>query len=785
MLIASWLKSLTLRGSLRSSRRSRARRRPHGHVPALQQIEVLEDRCLLSAGALDPTFGNGGSVTNDFSDYIAHVAVNPSDGKIRGLSYDGRELAGFNADGSLDTSFGTQGIATTGFDGPGNMTIDASGRVVVVGMGGNSGIDICVSRLLPDGSPDPSFGSGGQVTISSSFVMADYYFSDGIGGGQWESNVTIASHFLGGIYNNVGIDSHGRIIVAGITRYRGQNISDLITVARFNADGSLDTSFGSGGKLVTSFLSKLLPTNLDFARTTIGRQDLQMVIDGNDRIILADEYSQSDSYDITLSDGSTYTVTHDGGAFNGIALARFNTDGTPDDTFGDRGKVLTDSFGATADEAVGLAIDSSGNLVVSGGSVMPNGVTNPEVFDVARHNASDGSLDTSFGDGGQVVTDFGFDANAVGFEVLGTTLDSSDRIVAAGWTWDAGVDDSHLLLARLLADGSLDSSFGTGGKVTTVLTDNDGLYAAAIDGSGRIIGGGWSGLDPYPSLVARFFSESNTTSLPAGDNGPALTLAAPSDTSLTDVAAVPNPSPADAPAGVQFPLGSFTFNVVGVASGGATTVTLDYPADVTVDTYYQYGPTPDNATPHWYEFLYDGTTGAVIDDVNHIITLFFVDGQRGDHDLTANGVIVDPGSPALRPTEVTIEVRPVLNLNSQGTVDVTIVSTDTFDAATVDPNTVVFAYALPVSSLLKDVDGDGRLDLVLTYNVQDTNLGAIYDQLLLDDLNGDGVLDSSRQEASVSVVGTTADGTDFIGSDTVNLFLSGKSLRDLLDELFS
>ena len=61
------------------------------------------------------------------------------------------------------------------------------------------------------------------------------------------------------------------------------------------------------------------------------------------------------------------------------------------------------------------------------------------------------------------------------------------------------------------------------------------------------------------------------------------------------------------------------------------------------DTYYKFGPTAGNATPHWYEFLYDGSTGAVIDNAQHTITLHFVDGERGDDDLVANGTIVDPG----------------------------------------------------------------------------------------------------------------------------------------------
>jgi len=79
--------------------------------------------------------------------------------------------------------------------------------------------------------------------------------------------------------------------------------------------------------------------------------------------------------------------------------------------------------------------------------------------------------------------------------------------------------------------------------------------------------------------------------------------------------------------------------------GVALTLTLH--GNETVATYYKYGPTPDAPTPHWYEFLYDGTTGAEID--GNTITLHFVDGQRGDADLIANGVLVDPGAPGVPP----------------------------------------------------------------------------------------------------------------------------------------
>ena len=80
----------------------------------------------------------------------------------------------------------------------------------------------------------------------------------------------------------------------------------------------------------------------------------------------------------------------------------------------------------------------------------------------------------------------------------------------------------------------------------------------------------------------------------------------------------------------------------------ATTVTLTLQPGLQVDSYYNFGPTPDNPDPHFYEFLFDGTTGAEI--FADRIVLHFVDGQRGDHDLTENGEIVTRGGPATNAT---------------------------------------------------------------------------------------------------------------------------------------
>ncbi len=134
--------------------------------------------------------------------------------------------------------------------------------------------------------------------------------------------------------------------------------------------------------------------------------------------------------------------------------------------------------------------------------------------------------------------------------------------------------------------------------------------------------------------------------------------------------------------------------------------------------------------------------------------------------------------------QVQIDVKPdAVNLASNGKIAVTIFTTSDFDAAQVDVSTVVFAGAHAVSSSLQDVDGDGDLDRVLLFNTQDTDLKAIYQELLADDADADGVLDSTRQVAQVRLTGETLADESFEGYDSVTLFLSGKSLRDLLDQM--
>src|SRR5262249_51395919 len=157
-----------------------------------------------------------------------------------------------------------------------------------------------------------------------------------------------------------------------------------------------------------------------------------------------------------------------------FAVARYNADGTLDTTFSFDGKVTTD-FGGD-DRAFSVAIQADGKIVVAGASL-----TNPgDDFALARYNP-DGSLDAGFGTGGKVTTAFGSGldhANAC-------TIQADGKIVAVG------ADGGDFALARYNSDGSLDGTFGTGGKVTTDFGGQlEEAFGVAMQADGKIVAAG-------------------------------------------------------------------------------------------------------------------------------------------------------------------------------------------------------------------------------------------------------------------------------------------------------
>ena len=151
----------------------------------------------------------------------------------------------------------------------------------------------------------------------------------------------------------------------------------------------------------------------------------------------------------------------------------------------------------------------------------------------------------------------------------------------------------------------------------------------------------------------------------SGSDDDVLTLSAPTGSELTNVVVGVNPAPTDPDnpeaAGITFPVGFLNFDV-SEFEDSEVAVRLQLPtgtSDQAFNTFWKFGPTPDNPTDHWYEFLYDGTTGAQFIDTDadglaDEVLLHFVDGERGDSDLTQDGLIIDPGAPGVSGTPFTL-----------------------------------------------------------------------------------------------------------------------------------
>jgi uncharacterized delta-60 repeat protein len=302
------------------------------------------------------------------------------------------------------------------------------------------------------GDLDPTFGAGG-------LVVTEFF------GGSDEARALL-------------VQPDGRIIAVG-TASEGSPNSDF-ALARYNPDGSLDPSWGNGGKVTTDLFG-----NTDFAFDAVLQPDGKVVAVG-------------ETFDPTTG--------------LDFALARYNRDGSLDASFGAGGKVRTDFFG-NFDQAFAAALQPDGKIIAAGFIANPDaGHTD---FALARYNR-DGSLDTSFGSGGKVTTDFLNSAD----EAFAVAIQADGKIVLAG---EATSDPRFLTmfaLARYNRDGSLDTSFGSGGKVTTgvgllsrafdVVIQPDGKIVAAGDGVG---GDGHLGADialvrynPNGSLDAGFGS---------------------------------------------------------------------------------------------------------------------------------------------------------------------------------------------------------------------------------------------------------------------------------------
>jgi uncharacterized delta-60 repeat protein len=329
-------------------------------------------------GTLDSNFNKKGRITYFIgTDSKAYAVAIQSDNKIlaAGSAHDGgysMALRRHNQDGTLDTLFGNRGLVTVEYgiyDGAYSIAIQTDGKIIIAGSSSdNSKGHFALVRFKQNGTLDSSFGKDGLVT-----TIFDKY-----------------SHAT-----KLMIQTDGKIIAAGSSDTgsgsNGMGLNSRFAMARYNKDGSLDKNFHYNGKLYLDFDS-----GASYCNSAVLQKDGKIVASG-------------------------YMST--GKSFN-FVLARFNTDGYLDNSFGSKGKVITSFLNA---QAYSLIIQSDGKLILGG--TISNGKNSD--FALVRYKTN-GIIDSSFGINGKMTSDFNSS-----YDLISSIAQQSDgKIVAVGSTRD-------------------------------------------------------------------------------------------------------------------------------------------------------------------------------------------------------------------------------------------------------------------------------------------------------------------------------------------------------------
>ncbi len=387
--------------------------------------------------------------------------------------------------GGLDTSFGGTGIVTTpvgsSLDQAYGIAIQSDDKIVVAGFSNMANNDFAVVRYTTAGELDSTFGSGGAVTtsigsswdqaigvkIQSDGKIVAAGFSD-LGGNydfavaRYESTGTPDSTFDGDGKLTTAIGSttdqaygvaiqslDGKIVVVGISN---NGTDDDFAVARYEDSGALDATFSTDGKVTTP-----IGSGYD--------QAFGVAIQSDGKIVVVGSSNNGTNYDFAVV---RYTTT---GALDSTGPTAFDTDGK-----------LTTAIGSGNDQAYGVAIQGDGKIVVAGFS---NNGTNYD-FAVVRY-LTDGSLDSTFGSGGKVTTPIGSELD----QAYGVAIQGDGKIVVAGYSNNGSNND--FAVVRYTTTGALDSTFGSGGKVTTPIGSGlDQAYGVGIQSDGKIVVAGYS-----------------------------------------------------------------------------------------------------------------------------------------------------------------------------------------------------------------------------------------------------------------------------------------------------
>lgn len=405
-------------------------------VSDVTNTTAATQRLVLAAVNDTPTFAVSGKVSTTFGIFnngvtndAAQAVLIQSDGKIvlagnsgwGGNAYSNVALVRYLADGTLDSSFDGDGKVTTGVSGNVlSAALQADGKIIVAGnksIGSTTGFSML--RYNSNGSLDTAFGTGGEV-----------YTDFGTGWNRAES---------------ITLQRDGKILLAGtVFGATGHTFA----VARYNSNGSLDTSFDGDGKVIT---------NMGMANC---------------------------GYSVTVQDDNKVVVA--GFSNADFALARYNTDGSLDTTLDGDGKLITKFAIGGGSGALSVALQADGKILAGGGvgEAVSLGDTD---FGMARY-LSDGRLDTSFSEDGKLTTAVGTESDSL----QGIAVQADGKILAAGYSKN-GIKGNDFALVRYNTDGSLDTRFGSNGKVLTDFAQKaDQAYDVKLQSDGKILVSGIS-----------------------------------------------------------------------------------------------------------------------------------------------------------------------------------------------------------------------------------------------------------------------------------------------------
>jgi len=494
-------------------------------------------------GSIDTSFGDNGKMVTikSATDDIPNTITIQSNGKIivAGASTTSSPsehnsyslIIRYNEDGSIDSSF-TVDIEKFGylFSSANAVTIQEDGKIVVVGQSisstgadnENTTTDIFVTRYKTNGQLDSTFNHQGWITtnfgynIETAFAVVIYSNGKiGVGCNIYNGNNTdfaLARYNANGSqdrsfgdkglqrvdFNNgeetatlFAIHKEGSIVMAGSTNYYN------LAIAHLNYNGKLDASFNGSGKLSVSYNTNNQGST-HFNSTAI-QNDGKIVVAGN-----------------TWNGNNT-----------DFLVARYNVNGTPDSTFSYKGWTTSD-LSVFAEGVNSIAIQRDGKIVAGGQSSDQSGVR----FALARYNTN-GTLDSTFSTNGIQKNK----PNWFG-QINSIVLQPDGKILAAGNVWNGRNND--VAVARFNIDGTLDSAFGTDGKIQTDLENSEEVgKSIAIQGDGKIVvAGSYFNFSNTDFIVIRYdasgmldasFHNNGILTINAGGNDDASAVALQAD----------------------------------------------------------------------------------------------------------------------------------------------------------------------------------------------------------------------------------------------------------------